>query len=101
MQSGSRAASGRGQNEFGDFRLRGTLTDGELRCTKRYSKPRPPSSDEDESDDELDKDPEELNQLITEAADFTSEVHLDQSARRRRTRSAPSPSRIYVLNEAR
>ena len=87
--SGSRAASGRGQNEFGDFRLRGSLSsDGELRCTKRYSKPRPPSSDEDESDDELDKDPEELNQLITEAADFTA-----QSAPRSKRQAASHAER--------
>ena len=86
--SGARTASGRGQNEFGDFRLRGTLTDGELRCTKRYSKPRPPSSDEDESDDEVDKDPEELNQLITEAADFTS-----QSAPRSKRQAASHAER--------
>ena len=57
-------------------------------CTKRYSKPRPPSSDEDESDDELDKDPEELNQLITEAADFTS-----QSAPRSKRQAASHAER--------
>ena len=72
---GTREASGRGQNEFGDFRLRGTLSlDGELNCTKRYSKPRPVSSDEDDSDDEHSKDPEELTQLVAEAADFTAQT---------------------------
>ena len=85
---GTRAASGRGQNEFGDFRLRGSLVDGELRCTKRYSKPRPRRPDEDDSDDELDKDPEELNQLITEAADFTS-----QSAPRSKRQAASHAER--------
>ena len=88
-ESGARSASGRGQNEFGDFRLRGSLSsDGELRCTKRYSKPRPISSDEDDSDDELDKDPEELNQLITEAADFTA-----QSAPRSKRQAASHAER--------
>ena len=73
---GARPVTGRGRNEFGSFRVRGTFdpATGALECTKKYAVVKVDSDDDDDDDDDDDGGGAGGADLLDEIAELNKEA---------------------------